>query len=226
LPLSWLKEHDISVENVSLYRLEKDVWVAYPAKKTSQYGADVRFTAVVPGFSYFAVGGIPSKVETAIPIIPSTLPQPNTQPLEQANGGAAENTTASSHGPEIITKAPKKQSIPWLIIFLVVVVVGGLTYVGFDQYRKQQEKNAQAQVKIKAQQDELSRRQEIVKDGEQVGLMLTKPLERKEEHDPMAALHQYIVAMRQKNRSDEEIRAKLVTAGWDPTIVDLELLRK
>ncbi len=224
LPLSWLKDRGIAVENVSLYRYEKDVWVAYPAKKTNQIGADVRFTAVIPGFSFFAIGGIPSKIESSIPIIPSTLPQPGPKKTV-----VIENVTAGSgfgNGPEILTKAPKKQTMPWFTILIILVVIGVLTFVGFDRYRKYQIEASKRQVKIDADKNEVNRRKEIVVDGEQVGLLLTKPLERKEDHDPMAALHQYIVAMRDKHKNDEEIKAKLVTAGWDATIVELELLRK
>jgi PGF-pre-PGF domain-containing protein len=235
IPKSWMNERGLGTGDIILYRLEGITWVAYPARKTDDLGYDYYFTAVVPGFSFFAVGGqegVGVSQNTTSGITPNTTanetpnvaPPPDVPPPPQTGAPASNATNRTGGG--FVQPNRKPTSLSWLLIAVIAVVVGGGTFFGLNWYRRYLLFESDRRARIDAEKQEVERRKSISVSGSIVGLSLSKPLERRAEHDPMSQLHAYIDHMREKNVRDSEIRERLVAAGWDGTIVDLEMLRK
>jgi PGF-pre-PGF domain-containing protein len=204
VPTSWITDHP---GKIALYRLEGEIWRRYDAQKGSVANGVTTYTATVPGFSFFFIGAY---IENAV------MP-----PAQQTEVDTLANTT------NVTTAAPVEEqpaefisdleetatsSIPaWLVITSIVIIVCVGSVVGLKQYKKYQ------------QQDTL-KHQKIREEGER--MRLTKEQARPPEHDPMRPVHDYIVKQRAKGMSDEEIRAKLLSVGWDELAVHMELMRR
>lgn len=230
LPKSWMNERALSTTDIVIYRLENDTWVAYPLAWVGETTTEHRFTGVIPGFSFFAVGGRQGAGSSGVPNATQAIDTPvdhvvNSPVTSLTNTTASNPAVDTADDPSVITSNRSNRSTPWLwIIGIVLVVIIGVV-VGMQLYRRYQEHEALHQARVQTERQEIERRKGIAVEGAAVGLALSKPIERRPEHDPMAELHGYISRMRAKNKSDREIRDKLIAAGWDETIVDLELLR-
>ena len=230
LPKSWMNEHSLSTLDIVIYRLENDTWIAYPLAWVSETTTEHRFTGTLPGFSFFAVGGRQGAGSSGAPNATQTTDVPSGHIVNPPSTPPA-NTTVSGpmiggdDDPSVITSNRSDRSMPWLLIIGIALFTIVGVVVGLQLYHRYQEHEATHQSRVQTERQEIRRRKGIAVEGAAVGLALSKPIERKPEHDPMAELHSYISRMRAKNKGDNEIRDKLIAAGWDETIVDLELLR-
>jgi PGF-pre-PGF domain-containing protein len=57
VPVSWLEEHQLTPQNIILYHLVGQTWVALPTMLVKTESGHAYFTAVSPGFSRFAIAG-------------------------------------------------------------------------------------------------------------------------------------------------------------------------
>jgi PGF-pre-PGF domain-containing protein len=64
LPLAWLETQGIAPEDAKLYRWHDGAWQTLPTTYLGSADGYANYTAVTPGFSYFAVGGTPTPAPT------------------------------------------------------------------------------------------------------------------------------------------------------------------
>jgi PGF-pre-PGF domain-containing protein len=67
LPLAWLEASGIAPEDAKLYRWHEGAWQTLPTTYLGSADGYANYTAVTPGFSYFAVGGTPTPGPTPTP---------------------------------------------------------------------------------------------------------------------------------------------------------------
>jgi len=67
LPLAWLDARGIAPEDAKLYRWHDGTWQTLPTTYLGSADGYANYTAVTPGFSYFAVGGTPTPAPTPTP---------------------------------------------------------------------------------------------------------------------------------------------------------------
>ena len=81
VPAAWLEEHNLTAEEVVMYRYNGTAWEALPTAVEGTGGTTVTFTATSPGFSLFAISGIEQPEEAlTTPTAVETTAQATAQP--------------------------------------------------------------------------------------------------------------------------------------------------
>jgi PGF-pre-PGF domain-containing protein len=203
VPTLWASEHP---GKIALYRLEGENWKHYDAQVKTQ-GKDVTtYTASVPGFSFFFIGAYIEAASTPLPV--TQTPTTEVNKTQEAPPQVEEPSSEFVSGLE---KSGGKTIPSWLVITLIAIVVSVGSVVGLKQYKK-------------SQQDEMVKQQRIREEGER--MRIAKEQARQPEHDPMRPVYEYILKQRAQGASDEEIRKKLLSVGWDELAVHMELMRR
>ncbi|QYZ78495.1 PGF-pre-PGF domain-containing protein [Methanofollis formosanus] len=116
VPLSWLKEQELTTQDVALMRYHDGRWTALPTEFVEETDAEAHYRAVSPGFSYFAITAMKGGASVQTDAGSATTETP--APAVTDAPATVEETTAPA------TTAPTQKSpVPW---FLSIAAIGAL----------------------------------------------------------------------------------------------------
>jgi PGF-pre-PGF domain-containing protein len=128
VPQSWLDKNHIAPGSIVLYRLTSDGWIALPT--TMLYAKDgfMYFSAQSPGFSLFAIAGMPATA-TPLPIKPTpaafSSPVQEQAPAAVAKVPVTTETTPLPTAPDAPAGSSGIPVTPALVVLGCVGLVGG-----------------------------------------------------------------------------------------------------
>ncbi|MBR9700511.1 PGF-pre-PGF domain-containing protein [Candidatus Woesearchaeota archaeon] len=212
IPDKWFDETDILPEEVTVYRLEDEVWVPYKPEVSRVFAHNLHFTVALPGFSFFAIGeevDIPTEeveiIEDPVDLNETPEPEISDEEISEVDEVVFEESPVFVSDLKPREKRDSTGGL-WIVgLFGIVAILGSF---GSLQYFKTHKKH------------ELKRLEQIKRD--QKHLELQKKANR---GDPLATLQHYVMKMRAKDMHPDEIRERLLAVGWDPIIVEQEMMR-
>jgi hypothetical protein len=204
---------------VILYRLESDSWKPYDVQRVREDGDFYCYNATLPGFSYIAIG-VKQEVAAA-PETPAASQVPAaTQASPQAQTPAEQQAAPANEQPsQVSLPEVASGSSVWIVLGIIagVLIIG---VVGIAQYKRRNARKPQtAQMASQPQQGGSVPQQSVQVAPDSI-------VERVPEHDPANAVHQYILQMRARGATEQEIRTRLLTVGWDELVIDMEMMRR
>ncbi|MCK9631069.1 MAG: PGF-pre-PGF domain-containing protein [Methanoregula sp.] len=99
IPATWLEEHAIRPDTITMYHYTGTVWESLPTTVLATKNGQVHFSTTSPGFSLFAISGMPGE----LPDMPLTSPSP------QASG---DPTPVPEHTPDITQPLATRTTSP------------------------------------------------------------------------------------------------------------------
>ncbi len=179
---------------VELYRLGNG-WERFPIEDRGLADGQRTYAASVPGLSWWVIS-----VEGEGETVPEQQPEPaagETRPEEEPPV-----TVPVEEAPKPFVSALKREKVhPAFIISGLLLLVSLLGIGGMKAYQVYKDRELEHERAIARERRELERRQ----------------------HGIMADLYEYIKRMRAAGRTDEQIRERLLSVGWDRLIVEEEL---
>jgi len=178
--------------DVGLWRYE-EAWKPYDITKEAETTNSVTYNAIVPGFSWWAIG-----VEEA-PVIATAPPVVDTIQDEVVEESSEPQTEQPS---EFKSALPDPEGmhpaflISGIVLLLVLLVIGGLKY--YQVYQEQQTVHEK----------------ELGKDRRQI---------QEQRHGPLAELHIYLDQMRDAGHDKRYILERLKSVGWDEVVAHQEI---
>ena len=130
VPVTWLTEHQLTPQNVVMYHLVGQTWVALPTTLVKVVNEVVYYTAVSPGFSRFAITG-QFNITSGTPLATPT-------PAGQTYGDLSPATATKTPTPAAVTVRPvttQTTAIPAVsqpapaLPLLTIAIVGGVVVV-------------------------------------------------------------------------------------------------
>ncbi|MFH1133068.1 MAG: PGF-pre-PGF domain-containing protein [Nanoarchaeota archaeon] len=138
---SWMRAHDVNVEDVVLFRLGSGGWQTARASMVGVLSEGYRFVATLPGFSYFAIGFV-----KPVPEGPATAPggEPSPElPLDETLEQDLEPETEIGEGDLFGQPGPARKSTWIMVLAIVLLVAGGLSYFMTRRAKKKAQNKAQ-----------------------------------------------------------------------------------
>ncbi|MBN1386297.1 S8 family serine peptidase [Candidatus Woesearchaeota archaeon] len=194
---SWVPS-DHKPEDISLFRMVDDEWVGLD---TSQFSSDAyyyHYSAAPPGFSYFCIAGKQDDPPAAAVALKSDG--------NDSDVGASSNATANSSMNNVSGNAVRDgwhlswpgftfKPITWMIVFLVLIVVGILSYFVYEQKMTPKDEK---EFKNRDLSSKISIRETTV---------------------PPKKLQAYVDFQLARGHTPSKIRDVLVDAGWGKDLV-------
>jgi PGF-pre-PGF domain-containing protein len=240
VPKAWLAEQQAAPAHVVLLRSETRGWVPYGTTLKQETETSYEFTCEVPGFSFFAIAV--TDVPQTAPVVqatPNTTNTTNATALGDGIGVAPAAAPAAAAPPAAEPVPPPAAAdvempadsgsgmLLWIIGGIVLAIIVG---VGVLFARKRNVKpldKTDVQLAQAGQQVSQSAQQSMQSGSSGVLQAAVQPVaQRPPEHDPTRIVYDYIIQMRASGASESDIRARLLAVGWDPLIVDMELMKK
>ncbi|MFA6332153.1 MAG: ice-binding family protein [Methanoregula sp.] len=121
VPVSWMYDNNLAPENVTLSRLDGNVWVELPTTYVSTGDGLVYYTAISPEFSRVAITGKFTSSTTDVPIVTAVAQTP-----------VAEETTQEQLAP---TQSPTVKS-PVMAWIPIIALIGAMLIMAVVSGRK------------------------------------------------------------------------------------------
>ncbi|MBR9702826.1 PGF-pre-PGF domain-containing protein, partial [Candidatus Woesearchaeota archaeon] len=201
IPNEWLTNRSSGPEKVHLFRLEKSNWSEYPVKHEMSVQGLEFFTVDVPGFSFFVI--------TADGVEPVIIPpsQSNTTgdtsgstgntSTNPGSGTDGSNTDDTGNSPGAGSGDIAEYSGGGLSLWWFIVPILAILSLGFGgaYFMKTREERQKKMMEVEAL----------------------------DSNDPLYHLQEYIMRALMHGHSPDEIKHKLMGAGWDDIIIEEEI---
>jgi len=117
---SWLEENNIDKNSIRLLRFHDNAWEELETILLYEDNETITYLAFLPGFSYFAIAGVPiTATTTTITTTTTTLPQTTTTTLLTTTTTLPVTTTTMPVTPTQAGYPPIA-----VVAFVIVVVIG------------------------------------------------------------------------------------------------------
>lgn len=197
IPSEWLTNRSSGPEKVHLFRLEKGNWSEYPIEHELSVQGLEFFTADVPGFSFFVI--------TADGVEPEIIP-PSQSNTTENDGNTSTNpgsgTEDTNNGDTDKTLGSDGINVvsytgKGLSLWWFVIPILAILVLGFG-----------GAYVMKTREERQRKLMEV---------------EALDPNDPLYHLQEYIMRAVMRGHSSDQIKHKLLGAGWDDIVVDEEI---
>lgn len=119
VPVSWLSDNGVDAGDVALYRYTGGEWNELETSLDRQDGTNAYYTAITPGFSYFAIAS------TTVSQSGDETQEDPVETTEAVQGPEQEETAEQSIEEESAEEQQEGGFSIWMIILLIAVVLAG-----------------------------------------------------------------------------------------------------